>query len=426
MRSIFTMIMLLMTVSAVYAQDTQNPWHLLAFENEEEVAFYNTEMVTDIETTAQNVTIALDNGKKFTHPLATTTFGFDPRKEGTATTNESITNPQWTVYYANGRLHFNKTVNGIAVYTANGSMVAQFAGNYSEVSVHLTSGIYIVQAEGRGAKLAIGTSGYGNTTARAAEIKSVNVPVSISLRASNAIKIFWNITAGNSTTSIEIPNVEKFFFTVDNSIVFTMKNGDVNEIADYKESEFSDTEFNPIAPLTIKATSVENSISTIATVKAKISGFKYLPNGEYYWVDNEVASAKYENDGFELKFPATLPDDFLFPISEEMKSLEGITVSDIQANTGGVSIDAYDSNGKSIGSFELKLNGCHAFYMYADRSFTEKGNPEDENRLEFDCTYKKGWNIRYYSPLEGGRITTQNPLDEDFKWYFSAILWHEK
>ena len=242
MRTIFTTAILLITVVIINAQDTQNPWHLIAFENEEEVAFYNAEMITGIGVTAQSVTIALDNGKEFFHPLATTTFGFDPRKEGTATTSEIITTPQWDVYYVNGRLHFSETVNGISIYTVNGSLVAQFAGIYMEVAVNLSSDIYIVQADGKSAKLAIGASGNGRTVVESTvEAKTVNanVPIPISLRAGNTIKIYWNITANNSTMSVEISNVEKFYFTEDNSIVFTLKNGNTVELDEYHGVDFS-------------------------------------------------------------------------------------------------------------------------------------------------------------------------------------------
>ena len=239
MRKFFTIFMLLIMVLAVTAQDAQNPWHLIAFENEKEVAFYNTEMITGIEATAQSVTIALGNGKEFSHPIATTTFSFDPRKEGTATTNESITIPQWTVYYDNGKLHFSGSVNDIAVYTANGALLAQFAGNYTEVSVHLMSGIYIVQANGKSVKLAVGTNRNGGAVAQqVVEAKNTYVLASIGLRASNEIKIYWNITASNSTMSVEIPNVEKFYFTTDISIVLTMKNGNTIELTDYQSVEF--------------------------------------------------------------------------------------------------------------------------------------------------------------------------------------------
>ena len=93
-----SVLMALMAV-AVNAQDADNPWHLVAFENDEEVAFYNTEMITGIEAIAQNVTISLDNGKEFSHPTETATFGFEPRKDGTGTSNEAITTPGWSMSY---------------------------------------------------------------------------------------------------------------------------------------------------------------------------------------------------------------------------------------------------------------------------------------------------------------------------------------
>ena len=219
------------------AQDAQNPWHLIAFENEEEVAFYNIEMITDIKTTGQNVTIVLDNGKEFSHPLATTTFGFNPRKAGTGTANESITTSQWTVLYANGRLHFSTAVNGIAIYTINGALVAQFSGNHSEVSVNLPSGIYIIKASGESEKLLVNNSS-GNTVAQP-EAK-IYTPAPVHLRADEAIKAYWNITADSLTISIEISEVEKFYFMADNSIVYILKDGyEYRQLEDYQKSEFT-------------------------------------------------------------------------------------------------------------------------------------------------------------------------------------------
>ena len=258
MRRIFTVVMLLITVTVVNAQDVQNPWHLIAFENEEETAFYNIEVITGIEANAQSITILLDNGMEFIHPLATTTFGFDPRREGTATANEHITFPQWNVLYANGRLHFSETVNGIAVYAVNGVLVAQFAGNHTEVSIDLVSGIYIVQADGRSAKLIVGANGNGGAAVRSGvEVKTSYDPNPTSLRAGNAIKIYWNITASNTTVSVEIPSVEKFYFTIDNSIIFTLENGNTIELADYKGIEFA---VEPAQPVTNSKWDLERTL----------------------------------------------------------------------------------------------------------------------------------------------------------------------
>ena len=246
MRNFFTVVMLLITVAVVNAQDAQNPWHLIALENEEEVALYNVEVITSIETTGQGIKIILDNGKEFTHSL-TTTFSFDPRKEGSATENENVVIPQWNVRYTNGKLHFSETVNRIAVYTVSGALFALFTGNHTEVSVDLPSGIYIVQAGSKSTKLAVNTNRNGgmitqpNVFTQAATYSSA--PIDYSLRSGNDINVYWNITASNSTMSVEIPNVQKFYFTADNSIVFLLKNGNTIELADYKGIDFS---INPV------------------------------------------------------------------------------------------------------------------------------------------------------------------------------------
>ena len=273
MSRFFVVVMLLISITVVNAQDAQNPWHLIAFENEREVAFYNTEMIAGIEATAQNVTIVLDNGKEFTHPLALTTFGFEPRKVGTATENEDITTLQWTVRYATGMLYFSEMVSGIAVYTVNGSLVAQFAGKHSEVPVSLASGIFIVQAGSKSAKLFVGASNGGTITQ--AEINtntSVYASASVNLQTGDAIKACWSIIA-NRLTSVEIPNVEKFYFTADNSIVLTMKNGNKNEIAGYQGCVFS---IEPVQPDVIfcRFLSMKTMEKTIPVINEFLEGLQ--------------------------------------------------------------------------------------------------------------------------------------------------------
>ena len=252
-----SVLMTLMT-AVVNAQDTDNPWHLIAFENDVEVAFYNTEMITGMEVTAQNVTIALENGKTFSHPIATTTFGFDPRKEGTATANETVTLPLWSVFYANGRLHFSEPVSGISVFTMYGALVAQFEGYITEVPVNLPQGFYIVQSGGKSAKLFVNNSGNGSAPAQPLlESQSVaNTSNPVNLRA-GSIKIYWNITASSSTLSVEIPNVEKFYFTADNSIIFTLKNGNTIELTDYQGVEFT---VEPVSTTTSSNWDLERTI----------------------------------------------------------------------------------------------------------------------------------------------------------------------
>jgi hypothetical protein len=241
--SMIASAVLVLTAMAVNAQDAGNPWHLTASENDVEVAFYNTEVITGIEVTAQTVTVALANGETFPHPVATTTFGFDPRAEGTGTANENITSPEWKAYYANGSLHFSEAVSGIAVYSLTGALVARFTGTHTGVPVNLTPGMYVIQAGGGSAKLWVGSNSTGGTVAQpAVEIEAATAtttPPAASLRAGTGAKIYWTVKAGNNTVSVEIPDVVSFRFTADNTIIFTLKNGNTVELADYQGVEFS-------------------------------------------------------------------------------------------------------------------------------------------------------------------------------------------
>jgi len=65
--------------------------------------------------------------------------------------------------------------------------------------------------------------------------------------------------------SVEMPNVEKFYFTVDNSIVFAFKNGNTVELTDYQGVDFS------IEPAPITTTTVWDLERTI-----KFGGASYL------------------------------------------------------------------------------------------------------------------------------------------------------
>jgi hypothetical protein len=235
-----TVSLLLFIVVSLNAQNTQNPWHLIVFENEREVACYNVEVITGFKATGQSVTVKLDNGMEFSHPTVSTTFSFDPRQEGSGTVNERIAVPQWTVYYSNGRLHFNGTVNDIAVFSVNGALAARFAGSHTEAPVSLPSGIYIVHADGKGAKLIVDNN-HSGTMAQAEIItrSSGYIPVPVSLQTDEVFKVYWNIITAKNSISIAIPDVENFYFKDENSIMFTMKNGDTNEVVDYRKSKFA-------------------------------------------------------------------------------------------------------------------------------------------------------------------------------------------
>jgi len=145
MRTIFTVLMLWITILAVTANGVQNQWHSIVLENEGVVAFDNTEKIAGIGATT------------------------------------------WDVHYANGKLYFSKPVKGIFVYTTTGTLVKRFAGSFSEVSVHLVSGIYIVQADSESAKLLVRNE-YGGTVAQPEVVTQDTVSTSVPLRSSNASK----------------------------------------------------------------------------------------------------------------------------------------------------------------------------------------------------------------------------------------------
>ena len=156
----------------------------------------------------------------------------------------------------------------------------------------------------------------------------------------------------------------------------------------------------------------------IASVKMRIEAVK--PSEDIYGISNELASVKYKNGFLELNFPANVPDEYLgeyFWYNSENIIPEGVIISESQVKVGLIGLYAYNSTGNFIGGFYLdNAEWWSAEYIYADRNFSVKG--KSKYGLVFDCSFKKGWNIRYYNPLE--RIyTTQPPKNVDFKWRYA-------
>jgi len=158
------------------------------------------------------------------------------------------------------------------------------------------------------------------------------------------------------------------------------------------------------APLSVKVTNLKNE--HIAFAKFYVT---YYNNGE--WPHLEF-STNYGNDGFELDFPATIPDEYL-----QSASNNGVPLSDIQAKIVSVHIDAHNVADENIGGFSFRSDKWGIEFKYADRDFIEKGI--SEYGVEFDCSYKKGWNVVYCTSDGGVKRTTQKPLNEEFKCYFS-------
>jgi len=174
-------------------------------------------------------------------------------------------------------------------------------------------------------------------------------------------------------------------------------------------------------PQHIKKTKVENMTYYIAAVYGELkyniwinewntwfpAGLGYLHNME-----------EFRNDGFEIKFPNTFSDKNLGPFWPTFtQSSDGITFSDINAKTG--IMDVYASSRTDVkdymGKFELVSDDWTVTYMYSNRNFTVDG--KSTNTVEFDCSFKTGWNL-YYTKRDFSKVTTKKPLKENFKWYF--------
>jgi hypothetical protein len=247
-KKIFTSIFaiaigLIATVMNVIAQDADNPWHLIVTDKDnKEVAAFNVETLDNVSLSAGNVKVDMtwDNkSQSYSYPIETTTFGFDPRANGTGTANEVIAAEKWSVYYNNGTLHVSKPVGPVAIYAISGILIGQYP-NQSQIPVNLNQGLYIVQAGNKSAKLLV-SNGYGGTTVQPVTVQPVlkaSPPPEINLRAGGGIKIYWNITTGNSVVPVEISEVVNFKFTADNSIVFSLKNGITVELENYQGIEF--------------------------------------------------------------------------------------------------------------------------------------------------------------------------------------------
>ena len=160
----------------------------------------------------------------------------------------------------------------------------------------------------------------------------------------------------------------------------------------------------------------------IVTVKAIIRLIQH-PDDECPSTKYEVASVSYENGEFELNelnFPKSVQDECLLPIHENFVNI----VSDIQAKTAEISIQAYNTAGIMLGFLIQRCGNWYVYYVYADRCFTQKGSIKSGTITvdEYDCSYEEGLNIVYYSVDVGSRkYTTQKPSNEDCQWHFQSL-----
>jgi len=172
-------------------------------------------------------------------------------------------------------------------------------------------------------------------------------------------------------------------------------------------------------PSVIIAKDVINSNPDIVSVKA------VMYNEE---TDEEkvIATGKYENNGFKITLPKTISNEYLFDADEAFGDEQGIVISDPNAKIGVAWVYAFNDKGKEIGDFYcLGITTKYyvdAMYVYADRNFTIKGKIEEGKYVdEYDCSFKKGWNILY--AIDGNfeyffLLSTQKPADINMEWIF--------
>ena len=197
----------------------------------------------------------------------------------------------------------------------------------------------------------------------------------------------------------------------------------------HNEKPKDDPKGDPLNASHIIATNVENITSDVKGVFAQLL---YNNWSDYYngWFQSGLQylynEGVYKNGGFEIGFPDSFSNEFLGPFEPHHTLSFGGTVilSDINAKTGLIylhaSTDHYGTvtkNYSTVGKFVLVGDGWIVDYLFSDRSFTVKGI--SEYGLEFDCSFSKGWNI-IYTRKDYSKITTNQPSNEYFKWYFRS------
>ena len=324
MKKIFTFNLaaaLLALTASVAAQDANNPWHLIVInEDSTELAAFNVETLDNVSLSDGKVDIDLtwdSKSKSYYYPVATTFFTFEPRQVGTGTANEALAAPKWNVFYDNGHLHVPNPVGTVEIYSISGMLVGRYP-NVSDFSVNLSSGLYIVRSGNQSAKLLVATTGTGSTTTQPVMLAPQTETYAPMLPATNlraaTIKIYWNITAGNTTMPIEIPNVEKFHFTADNSIVFTLKNGNTIEMVDYKGVEF---DIEPAPVTTTSQWDMEKTLkfggaaygSISSTLDRKVEYVSVVHNkGVILWDIAKNQEVKYPKEGIASNIWTDFPN----------------------------------------------------------------------------------------------------------------------
>ena len=170
----------------------------------------------------------------------------------------------------------------------------------------------------------------------------------------------------------------------------------------------------------------DNYNDEIAIVKVIIYYHDDDKNFDFMYV---IASGKYENGGFKLNLPETVPEKCLLSFNKEYI---GGTMSDPETKITTAYMKAYDSQERYIGDFYCENYNIYSRinYIYVDRNVTVKGRDyiyksSLKYTIEYDCSFIKGWNIIYtvWSNADKWLYTTKKPSVANYKWYYNPYPW---
>jgi len=142
-----------------------------------------------------------------------------------------------------------------------------------------------------------------------------------------------------------------------------------------------------------------------------------------------IARCNFENNGFNLKLPASLAKKYLDEYFDpKMMSNPNAKCAAIEDIIG------LNKKGQMIGSFALEdeTGESRAVYYYSDKTFTVKGHDfyfegNYEEHYVVECEFTKGWNLVYEYSTETTNdsktiykwiTSTQKPSNINFKWKF--------
>jgi hypothetical protein len=235
-RNLLVGIAVMLMMLAISVAQAQDPWHVIVYEEETEVASFNVERLKNmgISTGDTKVFVELNDGQKFEYPIAGT-FTFEPRPNGSGTGNEAIATPATNVWYDGANLHLeNSRPDGVSIYSLAGSLIGKYV-NRSIIPLTLPQGVYIARSGEYSGKFPATAAG-GGTTLKVAAKSVVQAPPTI--KSGTVPAYYFNVYSGDAnhdlTSPVNISEVERWCFSLPDGTAFKMKNGNKLKVQSYK------------------------------------------------------------------------------------------------------------------------------------------------------------------------------------------------